>query len=151
MNYNCDIESWLCFFFFLFFFVNVNVCFCFCDKCTDRLEATKKSQKLYALAKVVEKDGGRAADNRAVEDNSKIIFSYFSMKTLCCDLSLEPSHWDGSNEMSQHVFVEKQGKLSLLPRLIRSPKQVYLFILKTVRRYKIKIAKVKILLSQGKP
>ena len=40
-----------------------------------------------------------------IEDNSKINFSYFSMKTY--DSSLEQSHGDGSNDGSQKCFVEK--------------------------------------------
>ena len=39
-----------------------------------------------------------------VEDNSKIIFL---KKTVCCDPSLEPSRWDGSNDASQNMFMSR--------------------------------------------
>ena len=38
------------------------------------------------------------------EDNSNIIFSSFSMK-ICCDLSLELSHQNGSNDGLQDMFL----------------------------------------------
>ena len=37
----------------------------------------------------------------------------FSHKNIFCDPSLELSRRDGSYEGSQHVFIEKQEKLSL--------------------------------------
>ena len=42
-----------------------------------------------------------------IEDNSKLIFSYFFMKTLCCDSSLEPSLPEGFNGESQSMFLSK--------------------------------------------
>ena len=42
-----------------------------------------------------------------------MIIIIFLHKSIFCDLSLEPSHQDGSNEGSYHVFVEKYEKLSL--------------------------------------
>ena len=49
---------------------------------------------------------------RGKRDNLGIIFHISPLK-ICCDSSLEPSCQDGSNEGSQHVFVEKQEKISL--------------------------------------
>ena len=42
---------------------------------------------------------------RGIRDN----FPYYSFKT-CCDPSLEPSHRDGSNEGSQHIFLLRNKK-----------------------------------------
>ena len=39
-----------------------------------------------------------------IEDNSKIVFFYFSKKT-CCDSSLELSRRDGSNDGSQNMVL----------------------------------------------
>ena len=39
----------------------------------------------------------------STEDNSKIIF-LISQRHICCDLSLEPSQRDGSNDGSQNMF-----------------------------------------------
>ena len=33
------------------------------------------------------------------------IFSYLSLETICCDASSEPSHRDGSDKGSQHMFL----------------------------------------------
>ena len=43
-----------------------------------------------------------------IEDNSKIISLIFQ-QNICCDLSLEPSRRDGSNEGSQNVYMKKYG------------------------------------------
>ena len=45
----------------------------------------------------------RAPDKRSNRDNSEIIF-HISPYTHICDPSSEPSHRDGSNEGSQHMF-----------------------------------------------
>ena len=42
---------------------------------------------------------------KGTEDNSQIIFFYFSMKTYVCVPSLEPSRRDGSNDGSQNMFL----------------------------------------------
>ena len=34
----------------------------------------------------------------------------FLIETLCCDPSSEPSHWDGSDEGSQHMFLCRSSK-----------------------------------------
>ena len=39
-----------------------------------------------------------------IEDNSKIIFSFFCSENICCDPSLEPSQQDGFNNGSQKMF-----------------------------------------------
>ena len=35
----------------------------------------------------------------------------FLRENVCCDLSLEPSHRDGSNEGSQHTFLLRNRKI----------------------------------------
>ena len=43
------------------------------------------------------------------------IFLFFRIKTIYCDPSSEPSHRDGSDEGSQHMFfMQNQQKLSLI-------------------------------------
>ena len=55
-------------------------------------------------------------------DNLGIIGHIFPIKTFFCDPPLEPSHRDGSNEGSQHVFLGEIRKiiceLSSVPPLI---------------------------------
>ena len=52
-----------------------------------------------------------SAPDEGKRDNFPIVFHITPLK--CCDLSLEPSHRDGSNEgVATYVFVEKLGKLS---------------------------------------
>ena len=41
------------------------------------------------------------------------IFSVLLLLNICCDPLLEHFHRDGSNEGSQHVFIEKLENLSL--------------------------------------
>ena len=36
-----------------------------------------------------------------------MIFFLFFIETICCDLSSEPSHLDGSNEGSQYMFLHR--------------------------------------------
>ena len=43
----------------------------------------------------------RAPGKRVIEDYSKTIFLN---ENICCDPSLEPSQWDGSNDGSQNMF-----------------------------------------------
>ena len=38
----------------------------------------------------------------------------FLIETICCDPSYGPSHQDGSDEGSQHVFMQTKQKLSLI-------------------------------------
>ena len=33
------------------------------------------------------------------------MFSYFSIKTICCEYSLEVSHWGTSNEYPQNIYI----------------------------------------------
>ena len=45
-------------------------------------------------------------------DNSMECFSYFSIKNLCCENSLEANQWGNSNEYLQHRFLWRIRKLS---------------------------------------
>ena len=47
---------------------------------------------------------------RGNRDNFGIIFIFFH-KNIFCDLSFEPSWWDGSNEGSQHMFLLRNKKI----------------------------------------
>ena len=61
-------------------------------------------------------------------DRSKTTFLIFN-KNKCCDPSLEPSRLDGSNDVSQNMFLRKIWiiipKLSLLSLLIWSSVKSY--------------------------
>ena len=47
---------------------------------------------------------------RGNRDNFVIIINILQKKNILCDLSLEPSHRDGSNEGSQHMFSLRNKK-----------------------------------------
>ena len=40
-------------------------------------------------------------------------FVLFLIETICCDPSSEPSHRDGSDERSQHMFYAELSKIIL--------------------------------------
>ena len=42
-----------------------------------------------------------------------IIFFLFLIETICCDPLYEPSHRDGSDEQSQHMFLCSINKIYL--------------------------------------
>ena len=48
----------------------------------------------------------RAPDKRLLRDN----FFLFLIETICCDPSSGPSHRDGSDEGSQHMFISRTNK-----------------------------------------
>ena len=71
------------------------------------LALTCNIQKTFSLS------GKQLAGRKAVlkirrgnRDNSGIHLLYFCIK-IYCDDSLEPSQRDGSNKVSQHIFIEK--------------------------------------------
>ena len=51
-----------------------------------------------------------SVDRALVKREYLMIIFIFLIKTICCDPSSEPSHRDGSDEGSQHMFLCRSNK-----------------------------------------